>query len=207
MNGGYKMKQKVIIYSDYICPFCYIGLNRVNRLQNEFDVDVEWRGLEIHPETPKEGQTLEDMGLNPHYIDMVIENVNKLAAEINLNLKSPSKISNSKSALQLCEFAKKNGKFDEYHKEVFKSYWEDGEDIGDIEVLCSIINKIGLNPSIAKQFLEKEKGSEEVDRFLLEAKAWGIDSVPTFIIGNIKIEGAQPYELFIKALKHAEDCI
>jgi predicted DsbA family dithiol-disulfide isomerase len=200
------MKHKVIIYSDYICPFCYIGKNRIDRLQEEFDVDVEWRGLEIHPETPQEGQTLEEMGLNPHYIDMVIENVNKLAEEINLILKSPSKISNSKMALQLCEYAKDNGRFNKYHEEVFRAYWEDGDDIGDIEVLCDIIEKIGLDSEKAREFLKKKKGSETLDRFLLEAKAWGIDSVPTFIIGEIKIEGAQPYELIKKALKHAEVC-
>ena len=93
------MKKKVIVYSDYICPFCFIGKHRMDRLQEELDVEIEWRGLEIHPETPPEGQTLEDMDINPHYIDMVIENVNKLAAEIALELKSPPKISNSKRAL------------------------------------------------------------------------------------------------------------
>ena len=199
------MEKKVIIYSDYICPFCCIGKKRIERLQKEFDVDVEWRGLEIHPETPPEGQTLEEMGLNPNYIDMVIENVNRLAAEVGLILKPPPKISNSKMALLLCEYARDKGKFDEYHTEIFKAYWEDGLDIGDIEVLLDIIDKIGLDYKKAKFFIIRKRGSEKVDEFLLEAKAWGIDSVPTFIIGNIKIEGAQPYELFKRALENSSD--
>lgn len=196
------MEKKVIVYSDYICPFCYIGKKRIDRLQKEFDVEVEWRGLEIHPETPPEGQTLEEMGLNPNYIDMVIENVNKLASEIGLNLRPPSRISNSKIALQLCEYTKENKRFNEYHIEVFKSYWEDGLDIGDIEVLLDIIDKIDLDCQSAKDFIKGNRGSEKVDEFLLEAKAWGIDSVPTFIIGNVKIEGAQPYELLKKAVEN-----
>ena len=50
------MKPKVTIYSDYICPFCYIGKDRADRLQQEFDVEIEWKGFEIHPETPEEGR-------------------------------------------------------------------------------------------------------------------------------------------------------
>jgi predicted DsbA family dithiol-disulfide isomerase len=174
----------------------------MDRLRREFDVEVEWRGLEIHPETPPEGETLEEMGLNHHYIEMVIDNVNRLAAEIDLILKPPKKISNSKMALWLCEFAKENGRFNEYHSEIFRAYWEDGEDIGDIDILLDIIDKIGLNYIKAKDFIKRKGGSEKIDEFLLEAKAWGINSVPTFIIGNIKIEGAQPYELFKRALEN-----
>jgi predicted DsbA family dithiol-disulfide isomerase len=197
------MKRKVIVYSDYICPFCYIGKHRMDRLEQEFDVEIEWRGLEIHPETPSEGQTLKDMGLDHHYVDMVIENVRSLAAEIALVLNPPKLIANSNKALRLCEFARENGKFDDYHSEVFKAYWEEGLNIGDIEVLLDIIDRIGLDYEMAREFLKRKKASEKIDRFLLEAKAWGVDSVPTFIIGNIKIEGAQPYELIKKAMNNA----
>lgn len=197
------MKKKVIVYSDYICPFCYIGKHRMDRLRDEFDVEIEWRGLEIHPETPPEGQTLMEMGLDHHYIEMVIENVTALASEINIILKPPKIIANSKMALRLCEYARDNGKFDEYHTEVFKAYWEDGLNIGDMEVLLDIIDRIGLDYKKAKDFLKKPKVSERIDRFILEAKALGVDSVPTFIIGNIKIEGAQPYKLIKKAMNNA----
>jgi predicted DsbA family dithiol-disulfide isomerase len=198
------MKKKVIVYSDYICPFCYIGKHRADKLQEEFDVDVEWRPLEIHPETPKGGVTLKELGLDSHYLDMIIENVNRLASEIGLNLVQPKKIPNSKLALMLCEFARENGKFNEYHTEVFKAYWEDQMDIGDPDTLFDIIDGLGLDPDQAEKFLKKEIVKEKIERYLLEAKAWGIDSVPTFIIGNIKIEGAQPYELMKKAIRNAK---
>lgn len=195
------MEKKVIVYSDYICPFCYIGKNRIDRLQEEFDVEVEWRPLEIHPETPLGGVTLGELGLDSHYLEMIIENVNRLASEIGLNLVQPKKIPNSKLALMLCEFARENGKFDEYHSEVFKAYWEDQMDIGDSDTLFDIIDGIGLDPEKAEKFLKKKEiVQEKIERYLLEAKAWGIDSVPTFIIGKIKIEGVQPYELMKKAV-------
>lgn len=198
------MKKKVIVYSDYICPFCYIGKHRVDKLQEEFDVEVEWRPLEIHPETPSGGVTLEELGLDPHYMDMIIENVIRLASEIGLNLVQPKKIPNSKLALMLCEFAKENGKFNEYHNIVFRAYWEDQMDIGDPDTLFDIIDGLGLDPEKAEKFLKNGIVQEKIERYLLEAKAWGIDSVPTFIIGNIKIEGAQPYDLMKKAIRNAK---
>ena len=197
------MKKKVIVYSDYICPFCYIGKNRMDRLQRELDVDVEWRGLEIHPETPPEGQTLEEMGINPHYIDMVRENVNRMAEELDLLIKPPPKVSNSKMALLLCEYVREKDKFTEYHTEIFKAYWQDGKDIGSLDVLLDIIEKLGLDPENARGFLENEDASEKMAEFLLEARAFGIDGVPTFIIGSIVIEGAQPYEVIKKAVEQA----
>lgn len=197
------MKKKVIVYSDYICPFCYIGKTRMDRLQRELDVDVEYRGLEIHPETPPEGQTLEDMGINQHYIDMVRENVFRMAKELDLMLKPPPKVSNSKLALLLCEYVKENEKFSEYHNEVFKAYWQDGKDIGNLNVLLDIIEKLGLDPKDARDFLENEKASEKMAEFSLEARAFGIDGVPTFIIGRIIIEGAQPYEVIKEAVEQA----
>ncbi len=194
------MKKKVIVYSDYICPFCYIGKNRIDRIKKEFGVEVEWRGLEIHPETPKEGQTLEDMGVNPHYVEMVREHVKRLAKEENLDLKPHTRISNSKMALQLAEFAKENEKFDEYHDEVFKAYWMDVRDIGNPDILFDIIQKIGLDPNEARNFLEGGKAAQKMGEFLSEAKALGIDGVPTFLIGSKIVEGAQPYEVIKRAV-------
>ena len=194
------MKKKVIVYSDYICPFCYIGKNRIDRIKKELGVEVEWRGLEIHPETPKEGQTLEDMGVNPHYVEMVREHVKGLAKEENLDLKPHTRISNSKMALQLAEFAKENEKFDEYHDEVFKAYWMDVRDIGNPDILFDIIQKIGLDPNEARNFLEGGKAAQKIGEFLSEAKALGIDGVPTFLIGSKIVEGAQPYEVIKRAV-------
>ena len=54
------MKLKIIAYSDNICPFCYVGLKRIDKLKKEIDFDIEWRGFEIHPDTPKKGIKIKD---------------------------------------------------------------------------------------------------------------------------------------------------
>ena len=54
-------KLKVIAYSDYICPFCYIGYHRIEKLKKEYNLAVEWRPFEIHPETPKGGALIEEL--------------------------------------------------------------------------------------------------------------------------------------------------
>ena len=103
-------------------------------------MDVEWKGFEIHPETPSEGQALEELGLPKDYIEMSKRNVEKLAKDTNLDLKERQKISNSNLALRTAEFAKKKGKFNKFHNRIFRAYWQEGKDIGDSEILFDIIS-------------------------------------------------------------------
>ena len=53
------MSTKVAVFSDFVCPFCYIGLHTLNQLKSEFDFEVQWRGFQIHPEWPSEGMPVE----------------------------------------------------------------------------------------------------------------------------------------------------
>ncbi|MFX0044126.1 MAG: DsbA family protein, partial [Candidatus Hodarchaeota archaeon] len=123
-------KIKVIAYSDYICPFCYIGYHRLTQLKKEYNLDVEWRPFEIHPETPKGGALTEDLPFPKGYLEMAFANVKGLADEDGLKLKFSGKLPNSRLALYVSEFARKKGKFGEFHKIVLDAYWLDGKDIG-----------------------------------------------------------------------------
>ena len=113
------MAPKVIVYSDYICPFCFIGKERVDRLEREFGVDVEWKGFEIHPEIPAGGSDLASLGFDEATVAAISSQVRNLSEEANLKLNLPSRISNSRLALQIAEFAKEQVKFKEYHEAVF----------------------------------------------------------------------------------------
>jgi len=195
-------KLKVTVFSDYICPFCYIGFYRVEQLKKNYDLEVEWRPFEIHPETPKEGTDLNNLPYPEEYLDMMKANIKKLADDVGISLKLSDKLPNSRLALYLSEFARKNGKFDDFHKLVFDSYWKDGKDIGDQAFLLGLAETIGLNRNDMLEYINSEEPKSELTKSLKDLKQYGINGVPTFIIGDKIVVGAQPYDVFKNVIEN-----
>ena len=196
-------KLKVTVFSDYICPFCYIGFYRIEQLKENYDIEVEWRPFEIHPETPKEGTELNNLPFPKEYLDMMKANIKKLAEDVGISLKLSDKLPNSRLALYLSEFARKNGKFEVFHKLVFDSYWMDGKDIGDQAFLLDLAETIGLNRNEILDYISSEEPKSELTKSLKDLRQYGINGVPTFIIGDNIVVGAQPYEVFMKVIENA----
>ncbi len=194
------IKNKIIVYSDYICPFCFIGKKLVGKLQQEFDCDVEWRGYEIHPEVPKKGLKLEELFLNKNYLDQMKANILKLASNNNLKIKFPSLLSNSKLALEISEFAKVKRKFQEFNNAVFDAYWKDGSDIGDKKVLDKIVKNVGLDLSEMKKYIISDQALTNRKKYLKNITENQISGVPTFIINGTRIVGAQLYNVLKQAI-------
>jgi len=194
------MTTKVIVYSDYICPFCFIAKERVDRLEKEFEVDVEWKGFEIHPETPPDGSDLASLGFDEARVAAIRFQVQKLSEKTDLTLNFPSRISNSRLALQIAEFAKGKGKFKEYNEAVFRAYWQDGINIGHREQLFSLASKAGLDLEDLESYLKSGKAADKLNQHLKEVREYGIDGVPTFVIGNKMVVGAQPYKILEEVL-------
>ncbi|MHA1510046.1 MAG: DsbA family oxidoreductase [Promethearchaeota archaeon] len=195
-------KLKVTVFSDYICPFCYIGFYRVEQLKKNYDLEVEWRPFEIHPETPKEGMDLNNLPYPKEYLDMMKANIKKLAIDVGISLKLSEKLPNSRIALYLSEFARKKGKFDDFHKLVFDSYWKDGKDIGDQVLLLGLAESVGLNRNEILDYINSEEPKSELTKALKDLKQYGINGVPTFIIGDKIVVGAQPYDVFKKVIEN-----
>ena len=193
-------KLKVIAYSDYICPFCYIGYHRIEQLKKEYDLDVEWRPFEIHPETPKGGALIDELPFPKGYLEMAFANVKRLADEDGLTLKFVDKLPNSRLALYISEFARKMGKFEEFHKLVLEAYWIEGKDIGDINLLLDLAELVGLNKNEIENYLNTDKPFKVLQKTLKELRLYGINGVPTFNIEERLIVGAQPYEIFKTAI-------
>ncbi|MFX0029783.1 MAG: DsbA family protein [Candidatus Hermodarchaeota archaeon] len=193
-------KLKVIVYSDYICPFCYIGFHRIEKLKEKYPLEIEWKPFELHPEIPREGIITEKLSLPRGYIEIARANVKRLANEDGIPLKLSKKVPNSRLALFFSEFAKKKGKFDEFHRLVFDNYWKEGKDIGDSSLLLELAESVGLNKA---EILEYIKSDEPVDKLYeakLELRIFGINGVPTFFIEDEIVFGAQPYYVFEEAI-------
>jgi len=134
------MKIRIKMFSDYICPFCYLGKGIIDRLKSRFDIELEHVGIEIHPETPICGVDLRK------YISETNEMYQHLRSrgkEYGLNFCDVRTLPNSRKALIVGEYSRKLGKNEKLTDSVFKAYFEDCLDIGKEEVIIEIAKKIG----------------------------------------------------------------
>src|SRR3990172_6056027 len=100
-----KPELEVVVFSDYICPFCYIGDRRLARLTERFDLKVDHRYLEIHPDTPSEGMPLSELGYAPDQWSRMMAHLSRMAEEENIPLAEREFTTNSHRALLLAEAA------------------------------------------------------------------------------------------------------
>ena len=187
----------IVAYSDYVCPWCYIGLERIERLQAEFGIAVEWRPFELHPETPRGGARLDGRLGSEARAHAYAENLVGLAAESGIAMRMPRVIANSHLALEASEFAREHGGFDRYHRALFAAYFAEGRDVGDVDVLCEVAHEAGVDDQGLRQALVDERYRERIDAITEAAREDEVLSTPTFILSTgFRIVGAQEYRLF-----------
>jgi predicted DsbA family dithiol-disulfide isomerase len=186
--------QTMTVFSDYICPFCFIGKQRADKLAEEFPIRPVWKGFEIHPEVPSEGIPI--ARFLPGIIANLEANVRRLADEIGLEMRMPEKLSNSHLALLGGEIARDNDRFHEYHDAVFSAYFQQGKDIGDLETLAGIAADIGIDGGSFARAITDEKYEAVLRSSIRQAHSLGLTGVPSFVFadGNVVV-GAQPYEV------------
>ena len=134
---------------------------------------------------------------------MALTNVKRLAEEDGLELKFSDKWPNSRLALYISEFARKKGKFDEFHLLVLEAFWKEGKNIGDLSILLDLAVSIGLNKEEILAYIETDEPANKLKEALESLGGFGISGVPTFLIGDEIVVGAQPYEVFEKVIKNA----
>jgi len=190
------MKIKIKMYSDYICPFCYLGEAIIEKLKSRFDIEMEHIGIEIHPETPEEGV---DLRGRIYGIEEMYENLRCRGKEYGLKFCDAKLLSNSRKALIVGEYARKVGKNAEFTHEVFKAYFEGCLDIGKEAVISEIAQKVGLSKKEVEDCLKNPLYQKSFANNCAEARKHDINGVPTFIINDKhQIVGAQPEETFIE---------
>jgi predicted DsbA family dithiol-disulfide isomerase len=197
------MKIKIKMYSDYICPFCYLGEAIIEKLKSRFDIEIEHIGIEIHPETPEEGV---DLRGRIYGIEEMYENLRCRGKEYGLKFCDAKLLSNSRKALIVSEYARKVGKNAEFTHEAFKAYFERCSDIGKESVILEIAQKVGLIKKDVDDCLKNPLYQNSFANNCAEARKLDVWSVPTFIINDKhKIVGAQPEETFIELFEKVSD--
>ena len=162
---------------------------------------MEWRGIEIHPETPLEG-SLMTKRFRPEDISRMMENLRSMGAPFGIIFGDREILSNSHLALQAAEFSREQGKFGPFHAALFSAYFSRGLDIGDLDLLTEIGRDAGLDAEAMRKAVQSGKYSAALEKAKEDATVRNVTGVPTFIIDDKKsIVGAQPLDVFRKALR------
>jgi predicted DsbA family dithiol-disulfide isomerase len=154
----------------------------------------------LHPETPEEGRTLEELFAGRDIdIPSMLDRLKKVAADCGLPFGMRSKTYNSRRAQELGKWADSLDKGEEFHLAVFKAYFADGLNIAKIPVLVELAEWVGLKG--AEEVLYKGTYKEAVDHDWKYSSACGITAVPTFIANGRMVVGAQPYKALEEFIK------
>ena len=208
---------RIDIWSDYACPFCYIGKRKLEKALEEFkgkeDIEIIWRSFQLDP-TAKDSTDIDMVsGLAKKYnmsiekAQEMIDQMNNMAKEVGLNYNFKDMIeTNTMKAHRLAIYAKEFDLMGEMNERLLKAHFIDGINIGDIEVLGNLAEEVGLNKEDVINMLNSDKFIKEVEMDRYEAQQLEINSVPFFVFDNkYGVQGAQPTEAFIDVLKKAFD--
>ena len=202
---------EIAVFSDVICPWCYIGKRRLERafeaLGLNGQVAVEWLPFELNPDMPPQGMARADYRARKFGAERAAAldaNIEAVGAEegIRFAFGRQSRTPNTRSAHMLVAHASGQGRGGAVVDALFRAYFEEGRDIGDEAVLLAVAAEAGLDRGEAQTALR----DDEVRRMVVSAEGrageLGISGVPFFIVERaFAVSGAQPAEAWIEALQ------
>lgn len=200
-----KPELKVTVFSDYICPFCYIADARLNRLRASFELKVNWCFLEIHPETSPQGEPVSSLSYPAETWKRMMATLRHMAEEENLSLCDHDFTTNSRSALQLAEAAKTidPAVFYRLHARLFEAFFSEGRNIGDRDCLRGLALAAGMTEAQTGSAWKDEAVSKRLQHYLKAAQELHVQATPTFLIGKRRLDGAVPVDQLFQAAEAA----
>jgi protein disulfide-isomerase len=210
-------KLKVEIWSDIMCPFCYIGKRHYEAALEQFThankIETEWKSYQLDPDIPREFSQQTNVydylakrkGISRQQSEDMHKNVTQMAKDAGLDYHFDKAIvANSFRAHRIIQLAKTKGLGDKMEELFFRSYFTEGKDLGSDETLVEIGKAAGLSETEIRNELENNNFSEAVDTDIEEAYKIGVRGVPFFVFNRkYAISGAQPVEVFVDTLEKA----
>jgi predicted DsbA family dithiol-disulfide isomerase len=172
----------------------------VERLKEEYNIDLEWRPFYLYWDTPPEGRDL------PAYVLRARaggseERLKNMANSYGMDFRSTDRIYNTRLAHEATEYAREHGHGNEFHKVIFRKVYAEGQDPSDWSVLRAAAEEVGLNADEMQQLVESNHYTGFVEEQVRWAQQIGVTGVPTYVINDrYAVVGAQPYEVFKNAL-------
>ncbi|MFZ3014005.1 MAG: DsbA family oxidoreductase [Nitrospira sp.] len=202
------------VYSDVICPWCYVGKRRLERALKAWDgvpVNVRWRPFQLNPTMPPNGmvrrQYLDAKFGSPAAAQAIYDHVSTAGTEegIQFAFERIAQTPNTFTAHRLIWLAGHQGKQDEVVEMLFRRYFVEGGDIGSIETLSLVAAQAGLDQTATETFLVSNEGVEAVKTEEAAGHHMGIRGVPYFVVNGVNaLSGAQPPEQFLAAFRQIE---
>jgi len=206
---------KVDIWSDVVCPWCYIGKRRFEAALRRFpaaaDVTVTFRAFQLDPGAPPGAATpvreVYERKFGPGQADGMIERVTTMAADEGLTFDMDRALrANTLLAHRLLWLAGERGVQDALKERLLRAYFSEGRNVGDPDTLADLAAECGLDREAVLGFLASDAGRAEVAGDLTEALELGITAVPTYVFdGRWSVPGAQDPDTFLRVLERVAE--
>jgi len=196
-------RTEITVYSDYVCPFCYLGRESLAQYQGTRDEElrIEWHPFDLRSQKRRPDGTIDhsvDDGKDDEYFEQAKQNVRRLAEkyDVEMDLDIATDI-DSLPAQVVSYYLREHRDYETwlaFDEAVFEALWQDGKDIGDTDLLVDLATEAGAEADEVRSALEDETLREEVRQRFTEAKRDGVTGVPTFAYDGYAARGAVPPE-------------
>ena len=206
---------KIEVWSDYVCPFCYIGKKQLEKAIKNSGYDgqiaVEFKSFLLDPTTPIDTEESIYTSLARKYnmseqeVENMTKNVASRAKEVGLDYNfDDMKTANTTAAHRLAKLAAEQGKAEIYNERLMKAYFLEGEAIGRYDVLKRLAKEVELDMEAVQRVLESNQYEEAIEQDIYEAQQIGVRGVPFFVFNNkYGLSGAQSQPLFEQTIEQA----
>lgn len=199
------------IFSDPVCPWCLIGkahLDRALEAHPEHPFVIAWHPFQLNPDMPAEGvekrpYLAKRLG-GEAKVDAIHDRLREIAkaAGVAMDPDKPEMLPNTMNAHRMIHWAGIEGKQAAMVSALFRAYWRDGRDIGDVEELCDIAEEIGMDPVAVARLLATDADLDDLRARDVDARKKGVTAVPTFLIAQqYVVSGAQPPEVWAQVIE------
>jgi predicted DsbA family dithiol-disulfide isomerase len=191
----------ITVYSDYVCPFCYLGRESLARYQDERETALE---IDWHPFDLRAGRRGPDGNIDPEaddgkgedYYAEARENVERLAGEYDVEMAQHIATDVDSRPTQIASYRVRETEPYErwlaFDTGLFEALWRDGRDVGDVEVLADVGADAGIDPDVVRDAVADEEAQARVDDLFSAATQQGVTGVPTFVYEGHAARGAVP---------------
>lgn len=185
-------------FSDYVCPYCYLGETVLQRAAAATGAEVVRRA---YPLSESGAPPLDQQRLNAAWENMIYPT----AAKLGVKIRRPSRLPSTRQAHEAAAWARRQGHFESFHAGLFRACFVEDKDFGELSVLKEIARQSGLNPAELERVLTERQMAEDVDEDLLIAQTYGVSLVPTFVVSGHLLRGVQEEAMLIKVIELARD--